>query len=89
MLRAAFCEHSIEQIEVLVEVKDCSRAISVWCYLCDMPRTVHGNPFHNVRVLGLHHDSLEVAFHEGSVDERTAQEERLLRGGVLRVTGRW
>ena len=45
-----------------------------------MARTINSDPFHNIRILWLHYDGLEVALNERGLDEGAAEEERLLRG---------
>jgi hypothetical protein len=39
-------------------------------------RTVYGDPFHHVDVLGEHDDGFEVAFDEGCIRKGAAEEER-------------
>jgi len=40
-------------------------------------RTVDGDPFHDIHVLGEHHDCLEIACHKRCFDERAAEIEGL------------
>ena len=39
-------------------------------------RTVYGDPFHHVDVLGEHDDSFEVSLDEGSIGKGATEEER-------------
>lgn len=86
MLRATFGYHSVEQVEILVKVENwLARENGRRRCGGETERTVTGDPFHNVDVLGQHDNRLEVTRHEGRVDERTAQVERFSPSIRLRL----
>lgn len=50
-------------------------------------RTVDGNPFHNINILGQHHDGLEVPIHQRGVSEWTAEIQ--WSGALAMIARRW
>ena len=75
-MRATFRHHSVEQIEVLIKVENyLARENKIRRRGRAIRLTVASYPFHNVHILGQHHDRLKIARHECRVNERTAQVE--------------
>ena len=100
LLCATFRYNSVEQVEILVKVKNClAHENKNRRHRPGIKLTVASDPLHNVHILGQHHDRLEIARHERRVDERTAQVEWLAsagpsvrlylgRGGLVRRRGK-
>ena len=83
MLSASFRNDSVKLVEVGIKVKDCHVSVSEANNQNNL-LTVHGDPFHDIAVLGQHHDGFEVPFDERSVCERTGEVQRFPIGAAWR-----
>ena len=85
---AAFCKHAIELIEVRIKVKDWGDQRSDSMTVAKSASlTINRDPFHDIGIFGLHDNCFKVSLHKRSLNEGTAEKQRLLRW--LRARRAW